>query len=108
MSIPLNGKQIKLISKSRTNIDKGHLKHTREVVTEPLPGVSTTISPFISDIARPNLEAQVIAIKQCVECNALVVILLFLVDFYMFYVFVCFKIIYVIYVMLLFDLHCIM
>src|SRR4030065_1828438 len=73
-SIPLKGKQTKSTSKSRPNIDNGHIRHTGEVVTEPLAGVSTTISPFILDILRPNLEAQSAAIKQCVAPVSIIAI----------------------------------
>src|SRR4030042_3072734 len=73
-SIPLKGKQTKSTSKSRPNIDNGHFRHTREVVTEPLAGVSTTISPFIQDITRPNLETQSAAIKQYVALVSIIAI----------------------------------
>src|SRR4030065_1816920 len=74
-SIPLKGKQTRSTSKSLPNIDNGHFRHTREVVTEPLAGVSTTISPFIQDITRPNLETQSTAIKQCVAPISIITII---------------------------------
>jgi len=46
------------------NIDNKQLKQTREVVTEPLTRVLTTISPFMSDIIKPNLHAQSTAMKK--------------------------------------------
>jgi len=60
------GKQTKFNSKSTFPKLTRHLTHTKEVVTEPLVGVSMTIPLNIKDIARFKLLAQLSEIKECV------------------------------------------
>lgn len=51
-----------------------HFKQTKEVITDPLAGVSITMLPFITDTTKLDLFMQLIHIKECVAPISMIII----------------------------------